>query len=192
MKGQGSKNRPLDSAREFLGLEGWKKSPLPPPAFSQPAPDASAQQLVSTFYLPSGIGATCVLKSAFNSTLDQQVQSLNLNSNESKMLAAKYFDAVCLDSFTQGLPLSNFVPPPPSPAPSNYPFSLDEDLLRAWNSTTSPPTVKGEGGPGWEAPSRGLALKMARPASLLRLGGAPRTGSGARRGSGGTKTQTPA
>ncbi|XP_039200906.1 ATP-binding cassette sub-family A member 2 isoform X2 [Crotalus tigris] len=108
----------------------------------QPAPDASAQQLVSTFYLPSGIGATCVLKSAFNSTLDQQVQSLNLNSNESKMLAAKYFDAMCLDSFTQGLPLSNFVPPPPSPAPSNYPFSLDEDLLRAWNSTTFPPTVK--------------------------------------------------
>lgn len=99
---------------------------------------------MSTFYLPSGIGATCVLKSAFNSTLDQQVQSLNLNSNESKMLAAKYFDAVCLDSFTQGLPLSNFVPPPPSPAPSDYPFSLDEDLLRAWNFTTFPPTVKGK------------------------------------------------
>lgn len=110
-------------------------------------PDASAQQLLSTFYLPSGIGATCVLKSAFNSTLDQQVQSLNLNSNESKTLAAKYFDAMCLDSFTQGLPLSNFVPPPPSPAPSNYPFSLDEDLLRAWNFTPFPPTVQGEGGP---------------------------------------------
>uniref|UniRef100_A0A8C6Y8P9 ATP-binding cassette sub-family A member 2 n=1 Tax=Naja naja TaxID=35670 RepID=A0A8C6Y8P9_NAJNA len=110
----------------------------------QPSPDASAQQLVSTFYLPSGIGATCVLKSAFNSTLDQQVQALNLNSNESKMLAAKYFDAMCLDSFTQGLPLSNFVPPPPSPAPSDYPFSPDEDLLRAWNFTTFPPTVKGK------------------------------------------------
>uniref|UniRef100_A0A670YQ04 ATP-binding cassette sub-family A member 2 n=1 Tax=Pseudonaja textilis TaxID=8673 RepID=A0A670YQ04_PSETE len=108
----------------------------------QSSPDASAQQLVSTFYLPSGIGATCVLKSTFNSTLDQQVQSLNLNSNESKMLAAKYFDAMCLDSFTQGLPLSNFVPPPPSPAPSDYPFSLDEDLLRTWNFTTFPPTVK--------------------------------------------------
>ncbi|XP_063172407.1 LOW QUALITY PROTEIN: ATP-binding cassette sub-family A member 2 [Candoia aspera] len=110
--------------------------------YHQPSPDASAQQLVSTFYLPSGIGATCVLKSAFNSTLDQQVQALNLNSNESKMLAAKYFDAMCLDSFTQGLPLSNFVPPPPSPAPSDYPYSLDEDLLRAWNFTSFPPTVK--------------------------------------------------
>lgn len=100
--------------------------------------------MVGTFHLPSGVGATCVLKTAFNSTLDQLVQTLNLNSNESKMLAAKYFDAMCVDSFTQGLPLSNFVPPPPSPAPSDYPFSLDEDLLRAWNSTTYPSSVKGK------------------------------------------------
>ncbi|KAH0615615.1 hypothetical protein JD844_005073 [Phrynosoma platyrhinos] len=107
------------------------------------SPDASPQQLVGTFHLPSGVGATCVLKTAFNSTLDQLVQSLNLNSNESKMLAAKYFDAMCVDSFTQGLPLSNFVPPPPSPAPSDYPFSLDEDLLRAWNSTPYPSAIKG-------------------------------------------------
>uniref|UniRef100_A0A8C9F1S3 ATP-binding cassette sub-family A member 2 n=1 Tax=Pavo cristatus TaxID=9049 RepID=A0A8C9F1S3_PAVCR len=100
------------------------------------SPDASPQQLVNTFHLPSGVGATCVLKTAFNNTLDQPMQTLNLNSNESKMLAAKYFDAMCIDSFTQGLPLSNFVPPPPSPAPSDYPVSMDEDLLRAWNSTT--------------------------------------------------------
>ncbi|XP_063792321.1 ATP-binding cassette sub-family A member 2 [Pseudophryne corroboree] len=104
------------------------------------SPDASPQMLVNTFYLPSGIGATCVLKTAFNSTLDQLVQSLNLNSNESKMLAAQYFDAMCVDSFTQGLPLSNFVPPPPSPAPSDYP--TDEDPAHLWNTTTySPPSV---------------------------------------------------
>nr|XP_020649018.1 ATP-binding cassette sub-family A member 2 [Pogona vitticeps] len=107
------------------------------------SPDASPQQLVGTFHLPSGVGATCVLKTAFNSTLDQLVQSLNLNSNESKTLAAKYFDAMCVDSFTQGLPLSNFVPPPPSPAPSDYPFSLDEGLLRAWNATSYPAAAKG-------------------------------------------------
>ncbi|KAM6243789.1 ATP-binding cassette sub-family A member 2 isoform 3-T3 [Porphyrio hochstetteri] len=100
------------------------------------SPDASPQQLVNTFHLPSGVGATCVLKTPFNNTLDQPMQTLNLNSNESKMLAAKYFDAMCIDSSTQGLPLSNFVPPPPSPAPSDYPISVDEDLLRAWNSTT--------------------------------------------------------
>ncbi|XP_066837032.1 ATP-binding cassette sub-family A member 2 isoform X4 [Anser cygnoides] len=106
------------------------------------SPDASPQQLVNTFHLPSGIGATCVLKTAFNNTLDQPVQTLNLNSNESKMLAAKYFDAMCIDSFTQGLPLSNFVPPPPSPAPSDYPISVDEDLLRAWNATTFSSAIK--------------------------------------------------
>uniref|UniRef100_A0A8C9UEL0 ATP-binding cassette sub-family A member 2 n=1 Tax=Serinus canaria TaxID=9135 RepID=A0A8C9UEL0_SERCA len=92
------------------------------------SPDASPQQLVNTFHLPSGVGATCVLKTPFNNTLDQPMQTLNLNSNESKMLAAKYFDAMCIDSFTQGLPLSNFVPPPPSPAPSDYPMPVDEDL----------------------------------------------------------------
>ncbi|XP_035197169.1 ATP-binding cassette sub-family A member 2 isoform X6 [Oxyura jamaicensis] len=106
------------------------------------SPDASPQQLVNTFHLPSGIGATCVLKTAFNNTLDQPMQTLNLNSNESKMLAAKYFDAMCIDSFTQGLPLSNFVPPPPSPAPSDYPISVDEDLLHAWNSTTFSSAIK--------------------------------------------------
>uniref|UniRef100_A0A8C3NL44 ATP-binding cassette sub-family A member 2 n=1 Tax=Geospiza parvula TaxID=87175 RepID=A0A8C3NL44_GEOPR len=106
------------------------------------SPDASPQQLVNTFHLPSGVGATCVLKTPFNNTLDQPMQTLNLNSNESKMLAAKYFDAMCIDSFTQGLPLSNFVPPPPSPAPSDYPMSVDEDLLHAWNSTTFS-TLKG-------------------------------------------------
>ncbi|NXN15215.1 ABCA2 protein, partial [Indicator maculatus] len=106
------------------------------------SPDASPQQLVNTFHLPSGVGATCVLKMAFNNTLDQPMQTFNLNSNESKMLAAKYFDAMCIDSFTQGLPLSNFVPPPPSPAPSDYPFSVDEDLLHAWNSTTFSSAVK--------------------------------------------------
>ncbi|XP_075690662.1 ATP-binding cassette sub-family A member 2 [Rhinoderma darwinii] len=107
------------------------------------SPDASPQMLANTFYLPSGIGATCVLKTAFNSTLDQLVQSLNLNSNESKMLAAQYFDAMCVDSFTQGLPLSNFVPPPPSPAPSEYP--TEEDPAHPWNATTySPPSVPAE------------------------------------------------
>ncbi|NXG58783.1 ABCA2 protein, partial [Hemiprocne comata] len=106
------------------------------------SPDASPQQLVNTFHLPSGVGATCVLKTPFNNTLDQPMQTLNLNSNESKMLAAKYFDAMCIDSFTQGLPLSNFVPPPPSPAPSDYPVSVDEDLLHAWNSTTFSSSIK--------------------------------------------------
>lgn len=44
---------------------------------------------------------------------------------------------MCLDSFTQGVPLSNFVPPPPSPAPSDDPDSNFEDGL--WNLTVTPP-----------------------------------------------------
>ncbi|XP_039629926.1 ATP-binding cassette sub-family A member 2 isoform X3 [Polypterus senegalus] len=106
------------------------------------SPDASPQQIMNTLRMPSGIGATCVLKTPFNSTLDQLAQTLNLNSNESKMLAAQYFDSMCLDSFTQGVPLSNFVPPPPSPAPSDFPESSYEDGLRFWNLTTEPTTVK--------------------------------------------------
>uniref|UniRef100_A0A2K6FXD3 ATP-binding cassette sub-family A member 2 n=1 Tax=Propithecus coquereli TaxID=379532 RepID=A0A2K6FXD3_PROCO len=101
------------------------------------SPDASPQQLVSTFRLPSGVGATCVLKSPANGSLGP---TLNLSSGESRLLAARFFDSMCLESFTQGLPLSNFVPPPPSPAPSDSPVSPDEDPLQAWN-TSLPPTT---------------------------------------------------
>uniref|UniRef100_F6S4S8 ATP-binding cassette sub-family A member 2 n=1 Tax=Monodelphis domestica TaxID=13616 RepID=F6S4S8_MONDO len=103
------------------------------------SPDASPQQLVNTFRLPSGVGATCVLKTPANGTL---VLTLNLSSSESRVLAARYFDAMCIDSFTQGLPLSNFVPPPPSPAPSDFPLSPDEELLRTWNTTLLPTTLR--------------------------------------------------
>ncbi|CAD7667769.1 unnamed protein product [Nyctereutes procyonoides] len=100
------------------------------------SPDASPQQLVSTFRLPSGVGATCVLKSPANGSLGPM---LNLSSGESRLLAARFFDSMCLESFTQGLPLSNFVPPPPSPAPSDSPVSPEDDPLQAWN-TSLPPT----------------------------------------------------
>ncbi|XP_036162828.1 ATP-binding cassette sub-family A member 2 isoform X2 [Myotis myotis] len=101
----------------------------------QLSPDASPQQLVSTFRLPSGVGATCVLKSPANGSLGS---TLNLSSGESRLLAARFFDSMCLESFTQGLPLSNFVPPPPSPAPSDSPVPPDEDLPQAWNSSLLP------------------------------------------------------
>ncbi|XP_052037787.1 ATP-binding cassette sub-family A member 2 isoform X2 [Apodemus sylvaticus] len=101
------------------------------------SPDASPQQLVSTFRLPSGVGATCVLKSPANGSLGPM---LNLSSGESRLLAARFFDSMCLESFTQGLPLSNFVPPPPSPAPSDSPVSPDEESLQTWNMSL-PPTA---------------------------------------------------
>uniref|UniRef100_A0A3Q0S7A0 ATP-binding cassette sub-family A member 2 n=1 Tax=Amphilophus citrinellus TaxID=61819 RepID=A0A3Q0S7A0_AMPCI len=103
------------------------------------SPDASPQKIINTLRLPSGVGATCILKTPFNSTLDQLARTLNPSANNSKTLAAKYFDSMCLDSFTQGVPLSNFVPPPPSPAPSDDPDPRFEDGL--WNFTVAPPTT---------------------------------------------------
>uniref|UniRef100_A0A6Q2WRL3 ATP-binding cassette sub-family A member 2 n=1 Tax=Esox lucius TaxID=8010 RepID=A0A6Q2WRL3_ESOLU len=103
------------------------------------SPDASPQKIANTLRLPSGVGATCVLKTPFNSTLDQLAQTLNPSANNSKTLAARYFDSMCLDSFTQGVPLSNFVPPPPSPAPSDDPDPRFEDGI--WNFTTATPTA---------------------------------------------------
>lgn len=113
---------------------------VPPPPFrGKLSPDASPQKIINTLRLPSGVGATCVLKTPFNSTLDQLAQTLNPSANNSKTLAARYFDSMCLDSFTQGVPLSNFVPPPPSPAPSDDPDPRFEDRL--WNFTVAPPTA---------------------------------------------------
>ncbi|XP_031662332.1 ATP-binding cassette sub-family A member 2 isoform X3 [Oncorhynchus kisutch] len=106
---------------------------------SKLSPDASPQKIANTLRLPSGVGATCVLKTPFNSTLDQLAQTLNPSANNSKTLAARYFDSMCLDSFTQGVPLSNFVPPPPSPAPSDDPDTHFEDGL--WNFTATTPTT---------------------------------------------------
>lgn len=105
---------------------------------SKLSPDASPQKIINTLRLPSGVGATCTLKTPFNSTLDQLAQTLNPSANNSKTLAARYFDSMCLDSFTQGVPLSNFVPPPPSPAPSDDPDLRFEDGL--WNFTVASPT----------------------------------------------------
>ncbi|KAL6113789.1 abca2 [Pungitius sinensis] len=110
-----------------------------PQYWSKVSPDASPQKIINTLRLPSGVGATCVLKTPFNSTLDQLAQTLNPSANNSKTLAARYFVSMCLDSFTQGVPLSNFVPPPPSPAPSDDPDPRFEDGL--WNFTVAPPTT---------------------------------------------------
>lgn len=99
---------------------------------------------MSTFRLPSGVGATCVLKSPANGSLGPV---LNLSSGESRLLAAAFFDSMCLESFSQGLPLSNFVPPPPSPAPSDSPVSPEEDPLQAWNASLPPTSGPGMGPP---------------------------------------------
>ena len=118
------------------------------PIRSKLSSDAPPQKIINTLRLLSGVGATCVLKTPHNSTLDstldQLAQTLNPSANESKTLAARYFDSMCLDSFTQGVPLSNFVPPPPSPAPSDDPDPrFDEDGV--WNFTTPPTPTTAHG-----------------------------------------------
>ncbi|XP_076853951.1 ATP-binding cassette sub-family A member 2 isoform X2 [Brachyhypopomus gauderio] len=106
---------------------------------SKLSPDAGPSKIVETLLMPSGVGATCVLKTPFNNTLDQLAQTFNPYAHNAKTLATRYFDPMCLDSFTQGVPLSNFVPPPPSPAPSDDPEPHFEDGL--WNYTAAPPTT---------------------------------------------------
>uniref|UniRef100_A0A4W4H9Z9 ATP-binding cassette sub-family A member 2 n=1 Tax=Electrophorus electricus TaxID=8005 RepID=A0A4W4H9Z9_ELEEL len=92
---------------------------------SKLSPDASPSRVTNTLRFPSGVGATCVLKTPFNSTLDQLAQTFNPYAQNAKTLAARYFDPMCQDSFTQGVPLSN--------------FPHFEDGL--WNYTVAPPTT---------------------------------------------------
>lgn len=46
---------------------------------------------------------------------------------------------MCLDALNQGVQLSNFVPPPPSPVPWDDPDPRFDELL--WNFTVAPPTL---------------------------------------------------
>jgi len=75
--------------------------------------DASSKQILGTFHLASGVGATCVLKSPFNSSFDaDRLRTLNFTSRSQRLLE-KYFEAGCESVFVKGLPMMNFVPPAP-------------------------------------------------------------------------------
>ena len=73
--------------------------------------DASARRLLGTFHLASGVAATCVLRSALNSSFDtDRLRSVNFTSR-SQRLVERYFEPGCESVFVRGLPLMNFVPP---------------------------------------------------------------------------------
>jgi len=75
--------------------------------------DADAKQVLGTFHLASGVAATCVLKSPFNSLFDaDRLRSLNFTSR-SQQLLERYFEPDCESVFVKGLPMMNFVPPAP-------------------------------------------------------------------------------
>uniref|UniRef100_A0A4W4HDU6 ATP-binding cassette sub-family A member 2 n=1 Tax=Electrophorus electricus TaxID=8005 RepID=A0A4W4HDU6_ELEEL len=105
---------------------------------SKLSPDASPSRVTNTLRFPSGVGATCVLKTPFNSTLDQLAQTFNPYAQNAKTLAARYFDPMCQDSFTQGVPLSNFVPPPLPVWTSSL---LCRSCCVSVEMVTSPPTL---------------------------------------------------
>lgn len=48
--------------------------------------DAGPHALMDTFHLASGVGATCVLKSRYNSTLDVISKSMNYSQKEITLL----------------------------------------------------------------------------------------------------------
>lgn len=62
--------------------------------------------------MPSGVGATCVFKSP-NNTFDEK---MNFSARNYDLLSA-FFEPSCESVFVPGLPLDNFVPPPPTNSP---------------------------------------------------------------------------
>jgi len=77
--------------------------------------DADARRVLDTFHLASGVAATCVLKSPYNSSFDaDRLRTLNFTSRRSQqLLLERYFEPGCESVFVKGLPMMNFVPPAP-------------------------------------------------------------------------------
>lgn len=72
--------------------------------------DAGPDDLIRTFHLPSGVGATCVLKKAKNSSIDQDIfRNLNVSHHTLELLA-KYYEEGCERVFVNGIQLDNYVP----------------------------------------------------------------------------------
>ncbi|XP_064616373.1 ATP-binding cassette sub-family A member 2-like [Liolophura sinensis] len=94
---------------------------------------AGPEELIDTLHLASGIGATCVLKSPFNSTLDMQLLKGLNNTLKNYDLLAKYFEPSCQSVFVHGLPLENFVPRAPT-------VSAFTDENNTMSSVTASPT----------------------------------------------------
>ena len=72
--------------------------------------DASPSQILETFHLPSGIGATCVLKSPFNSSFDRDAFLALKNNPHSFELVLKYFNTECQGVFQRGIFLDHYLP----------------------------------------------------------------------------------
>ena len=84
------------------------------PKWSQ---DAGPSEIIQTFRMASGVSATCVLKTPFNSSFDEAIlKQLNFTYRNFELLD-RYFEQSCESVFQKGLPLENFVPPAPTDSP---------------------------------------------------------------------------
>lgn len=100
--------------------------------------DANAERLAKTFRLPSGVAATCVLRTPFNSSYDSDILKRVNTTYRNFRLLDKYFISSCESVFVGGLPLQNFVPP----AVTVSPLVVKNDSLPLSFVTVSPNQVK--------------------------------------------------
>ena len=78
--------------------------------FNSSSTDAKSSQLIETFHLPSGVGATCLLKAPFNSSFDHDA-AIELRSHpRSFELLSRYFNEECRSVFQPGIHLDNYIP----------------------------------------------------------------------------------
>ncbi|KAK3577511.1 hypothetical protein CHS0354_026468 [Potamilus streckersoni] len=98
--------------------------------------DASPDDIIRTFHLPSGVGATCVLKKPFNNSFDSDIfHSLNISQQTFELLS-RYYEPGCERVFVSGIRLENYVP---QAAVISTKGQADQI-----NSTSHPPDVKGK------------------------------------------------
>ena len=72
--------------------------------------DADAAHIVKTFFMPSGVSATCVLRTPFDSPFDSDILKKINSTHRNYKLLKRYFEPSCESVFVKGLTLDNFVP----------------------------------------------------------------------------------
>ena len=88
--------------------------------------DAMPPKLIETLHYASGVAATCVLRSPFNSSFDAALLRQVNFTHQSYDLLSKYFEPSCESVFVRGLRLENFVPPPPTSSPQSSQFNFSK------------------------------------------------------------------
>ncbi|KFM77694.1 ATP-binding cassette sub-family A member 2, partial [Stegodyphus mimosarum] len=93
--------------------------------------DANSEEVFATLFLPSGVGATCVLISPFNNSFDEK---MNFSARNYDLLSA-FFEPSCESVFVPGVPFDNFVPQSPTNIPHMSNFMPNITTLQS----TEPP-----------------------------------------------------